>query len=155
MLQLGRALYPNELEKEARRFLPDVQQMQEEFRRRLEEEGFWKASLEPEHRNQHARLLQTLDALSLALCSCVITPVEGEAKGLGEDRVVFAEVPRRSWEDRVSLEIEPLGDGRIMIDQYPFDESPLTVTVPAREIEPHTSQHQAPWILKQFTFLHK
>ena len=46
MLQLGRALYPNELEKEARRFLPDVQQMQEEFRRRLEEEGFWKASLE-------------------------------------------------------------------------------------------------------------
>jgi hypothetical protein len=81
--------------------------------------------------------------------------VEGEAKGLGEDHVVFNEVPRRSWEDRVSLEIKPLGDGRIMIDQYPFDESPLTVTVPARVAEPHTSRHQVPWILKQFTFQRK
>jgi len=68
---------------------------------------------------------------------------------------VFDEVPRRSWEDRVSLEIKPLGDGRIMIDQYPFDESPLTVTVPARVVEPHTSRHQAPWVLKKFTFLRK
>ena len=155
MLQLGRAIYPNELEKEARRFLADVQQMQEEFRRRLVKDRFWEASLEPEQRKPHARLLQTLDALSLALCSCVITPVEGEAKGLGEDHVVFNEVPRRSWEDRVSLEIKPLGDGRIMIDQYPFDESPLTVTVPARVAEPHTSRHQVPWILKQFTFKRK
>ena len=155
MLQLGRAIYPNELEKEARRFLADVQQMQEESRRRLVKDRFWRASLEPEQRKPHARLLQTLDALSLALCSCVITPVEGEAKGLGEDHVVFNEVPRRSWEDRVSLEIKPLGDGRIMIDQYPFDESPLTVTVPARVAEPHTSRHQVPWILKQFTFQRK
>ena len=84
-----------------------------------------------------------------------IAPVEGEAKGLGEDHVVFDEVARRSWEDRVSLEIKPLGDGRIMIDQYPFDESPLTVTVPARVAEPHTWWHQAPRILKQFTFLRK
>ena len=155
ILQLGRAIYPNKLEKEARRFLADVQQMQEEFRRRLGEDRFWQASLEPEQRKPNARLLQTLDALSLALCSAAIAPVEGDAKGLGEDHVVFHEVPRRSWEDRVSLEIKPLGDGRIMIDQYPFDESPLTVTVPARVAEPHTWWHQAPRILKQFTFLRK
>ena len=100
----------------------------------------------------HARLLQTLDAFSLALCSAAITPVEGEAKGFGEDHVVFPEVPRRSWEDRVSVEIKPLGDGRIMIDPYPFDEASLTVSVPARVAQPQTWWHQAPWILKEFTF---
>ncbi len=151
-LLLGRAIYPKELEKESRRFLADVQQMQEEFRRRLEQDRFWQAALEPAQRNPHARLLQTLDAFSLALCSAAITPVEGEAKGFGEDDVVFPEVPRRSWEDRVSLEIKPLGDGRIMIAPYPFDETPLTVSVPARVAQPQTWWRQAPWILKEFTF---
>jgi hypothetical protein len=116
ILQRGRAIYPNELEQDARRFLADVQQMQEGFRRRLGEDSFWQASLKPEARQPHARLLQTLDALSLALCSAAIAPVEGNAKGLGEDHVVLDEVPRRSWEDRVSLEITPVGDGRIMIN---------------------------------------
>ena len=155
ILQLGRAIYPKELEKESRRFLADVRQMQEEFRRRLEEDGFWQASLEPEQRNPHARLLQTLDALSLALCSAAIAPVEGDAKGLGEDHVAFHEMPRRSWEDRVSLEIKPKGNGQIVIDPYPFDEMPLAVSVPAQVAEPHTWWHQAPGILKQFTFLRK
>jgi hypothetical protein len=155
MLQRGQAIYPSTLEKEARRFLADVRHIQEEFRVRLEEDPLWEVSLEPEHRNPHARLLQTLDALSLALCSCVIKPVEGEAKGIGEDYIIFTEVPRRNWADRVSLEVKPLGDGRIIIDQYPFDESPLTVTVPARVVDPHSSRYQTPWILKQFTFLRK
>ena len=155
MLQRGQAIYPSALEKEARRFLADVRHMQEEFRVRLEKDPLWEVSLEPEHRKPHARLLQTLDALSLALCSCVIKPVESEAKGIGEDHIIFTEVPRRNWADRVSLEVKPLGDGRIIIDQYPFDESPLTVTVPARVVDPHTSRYQALWILKQFTFLRK
>ena len=133
---IGRAFYPEEQKEEARRFLDDVQEMQEEFRRRLEQDRFWQAALEPAQRNPHARLLQTLDAFSLALCSAAITPVEGEAKGFGEDHVVFPEVPRRGWEDRVSVEIKPLGDGRIMIDPYPFDEAPLTVSVPARVAQP-------------------
>ena len=155
ILQLGRAIYPKELEQEARRFLADVQEMQEEFRRRLEEDQFWQAALEPEQRNPHARLLQTLDALSLALCAAAIAPVEGDAKGLGEDHVVLHEVPRRSWEERVSVEIKPLGDGRITIDPYPFNEAPLTVSVPARVAEPHAWWPQAPWILKKFTFSRK
>ena len=87
--------------------------------------------------------------------ACFNKPVEGEAKGIGEDHIIFTEVPRRNWADRVSLEVKPLGDGRIIIDQYPFDESPLTVTVPARVVDPHTSRYQALWILKQFTFLRK
>ena len=151
-LLIGWAFYPEEQKEEARRFLNDVQEMQEEFRRRLEQDRFWQAALEPAQRNPHARLLQTLDAFSLALCSAAITPVEGEAKGFGEDHVVFPEVPRRSWEDRVSVEIKPLGDGRIMIDPYPFDEAPLTVSVPARVVQPQTWWRQAPWILKEFTF---
>ena len=151
-LLIGRAFYPEEQKEEARRFLNDVQDMQEEFRRRLEQDEFWQAALEPAQRNPHARLLQTLDAFSLALCSTAITPVEGEAKGFGEDHVVFPEVPRRSWEDRVSVEIKSLGDGRIMIDPYPFDETPLTVSVPARVAQPHTWWQHAPWILKEFAF---
>ena len=155
-LQLSWTLYPKDLEKtEARRFIADVQEMQAGYWRRLEEDSFWRTAIEPEQRNPHARLLQTLDALSLALCSAAIAPVEGEAKGLGEDHIVFPEVARRSWGDRVSLEIKPLSDGRIMIDPYPFDEAPLTVTVPARVAEPHTWWQQVPRILKQFTFQRK
>ena len=155
-LQRGRrALYSKALESEARRFLTNVREMQGAFQRRLEEDSFWRAALEPEQRNPHARLLQTLDAFSLAMCAAAIAPLEGEAKGLGEDHVVFEEVPRRSWEDRVSLELKPLGDGQIVIEPYPFDEAPLTVSVAARVAEPNTWWRQAPRLLKEFTYLRK
>jgi len=147
-LHRGRSLYPKELETEARRFLADVREMQEAFRRRLEEDRFWRAALEPEHRNPHVRLLQTSDVLSLALCSAVIAPVEGEAKGLGEDHVVFHEVPRRSWEDRVSIALKPLGDRRIACDPYPFDQDPLQIVVRARIFDlpaDHSTQFQTWW----------
>ncbi len=155
-LQRGRrSLYSKALESEARRFLADVREMQGAFQRRLEEDSFWRAALEPEQRNPHARLLQTLDAFSLAMCAAVIAPLEGEAKGLGEDHVVFQDVPRRSWEDRVSIELKPAGPGRIVIEPYPFDEAPLTVSVAARVAEPNTSWRQAPRVLKDFTYLRK
>ncbi len=153
-LQRGRrSLYSKELEPEARRFLADVREMQGAFQRRLEEDSFWRAALEPEQRNPHARLLQTLDAFSLAMCAAAIAPLEGEAKGLGDDHVVLEDVPRRSWEDRVSLEIKPLGDGQIGIEPYPFDEAPLTVSVAARVAEANTWWRQAPRLLKEFTFV--
>lgn len=152
-LQRGRATYPKQIETEARRFLADVRQMQEGFRKQVEGDAFWAAALEPEHRYPHARLLQVLDAFSLALCSDIIAPAEGEARGLGEDHVVFRDVPRRSWADRVSIEVQPRGDGRLVVDPYPFDEAPLRISVPARVAEPHTWWRQAPCILKQFTCL--
>ncbi len=155
-LQRGRrSLYSKELEPEARRFLADVREMQGAFERRLEEDSFWRAALEPEQRNPHTRLLQTLDAFSLAMCAAAIAPLEGEAKGLGEDHVVFEDVPRRSWEDRVSIELKPAGDGQIVIEPYPFDEAPLTISVAARVAEPNTSWRQAPRVLKDFTYLRK
>ena len=55
----------------------------------------------------------------------------------------------------MSVEIKPLGDGRIMIDPYPLDEAPLTVSVTARVTEPHTWWRQAPTRLKQSTFVRK
>ena len=53
------------------------------------------------------------------------------------------------------MEIKPLGDGRIMIDPYPFNKAPLTVSVSARVVDPHAGWPQAPWILKEFTFSRK
>ncbi len=154
-LQRTRSAYPKELEAEARRFLADVRTMQESFQERMQRDPFWRAALEPEHRSPHARLLQTLDAFSLALCSDILAPLEGETRGLGEDHLVFHEVPRRTWQDRVSVEVKPLGDGRIAIAPYPFDQEPLTVSVLARVVEPNTWWRQAPWVLKQFTYFRR
>jgi hypothetical protein len=151
-LLVGHSFYPSDQQEEAQRFMSAVREMQGGFRRRLEEDDVGRAACEPEQRMPHARLLQTLDALSLALCSAALAPVAGEAKGLGEDQIVFPEVPRGSWADRVSLAITPLGDGRIKIAPYPFDEAPLTVSVLARVVQPRTWWKQAPWILKRFTF---
>jgi hypothetical protein len=151
-LLVGHAFYPTDQQEEAQRFMSAVREMQNGFQRRLDEDDVWRAACEPEHRMPHARLLQTFDALSLALCSAALAPVAGEAQGLGEDQIVFHEVPRRSWADRVSVAITPLGDGRIRIDPYPFDEAPLTVSVLARVVQPWTWWPQAPWILKRFTF---
>jgi len=89
----------------------------------------------------------------LALCSAVIAPVEGDPKGLGEDNVLFEDVPRQNWRDRVSIEFKPLGGGRIAVHPYPFRTSSLTLSVPSRVVEPHADWRQASWTLKQFTFL--
>jgi hypothetical protein len=59
--------------------------------------------------------------------------VEGVARrGLGQDIVSLWDVPRTSWEDRVSIRIDPADHGRIWIEPYPFDVEPLVVSVPVR-----------------------
>jgi hypothetical protein len=151
-LLAGHTFYPSDQHEEAKRFMSALREMQGGFQRRLKQDAFWKSACGPEQRIPHARLLQTLDALSLALCSAALAPVAGNAQGLGEDQIVLQEVPRRRWADRVSLTITPLGDGRITVDPYPFDVAPLTVSVLARVVQPGTWWPQAPWLLKQFTF---
>jgi len=151
-LQRARSLYPAEQHRPASEFVTAVREMEAVTCRRLDREPLWLEALEPCHRLPHSRLLQTLDALSLTLCSAVIAPARGEAKGLGEDHVVFLDVPRRSWEDRTALDLRPVAPGHLLLDPYPFDESPLTVSVPARLAQPHTPWRGAPWRLKQFTF---
>jgi hypothetical protein len=44
-------------------------------------------------------------------------------------------VPRAGWEDRVTVTVTPLGDGRIALDPYPFDCDPLPLLVPAVAVE--------------------
>ena len=80
---------------------------------------------------------------------------KAKRRGSGRTTSCFMRMPRRKWGDRVALEIKPQGDGRIMVDPFPFDEAPLLVTVPARVAEPQTWWQQAPWILKEFTFHRK
>ncbi len=51
---------------------------------------------------------------------------------LRAETIAAIEVPRRSWEDRVTIRIRPLGERRIACDPSPFDTDPLAVEVPAR-----------------------
>lgn len=78
------------------------------------------------------RMLQVLDTVSLALCGGSTRPL------------TLLEVPRRSWTDRVTVELTSVSDRRVGISPYPFDEDPLPVAFPARIVEPHTRLAGAP-----------
>jgi hypothetical protein len=108
-------------------FLAELRKTQHDLQERLRADPFWREALQ--QRLPHSRLLQILDAFSLALCSAVF----GE-HGLGRDPVVFRDVPSRSWEERVEIAWTPLGDRRVTLSPYPFGEAPLEVTVPARRV---------------------
>lgn len=108
-------------------FLAELRSVQSALEQRLRADAFWRAALE--QRLPHSRLLQILDAFSLALCSAVF----GE-HGLGRDAVVFPDVPGRSWNERVEVHWTPLGGGRVALAPYPFGEAPLTVSVLARRV---------------------
>jgi len=151
-LQRGRSAYPRELEPAARRFIGEMREMQEGFRWRMAGDALWPRALEPEHRLPHARLVQILDALSLALCSDVLLPAAGSASGLGQDALEFADVPRRGWNDRVTLRLQPRGEGRIAIDPYPFAQPELRVAVPARVATAGADWRAAERRLMSFTF---
>jgi len=83
----------------------------------------------------HVKMLQTLDAISLSLCSDILPPLSGETKGLGCDEVEFLDIPRKNWDDRVTLQFHPLGEGIIECDPYPFDEDNLVVPVVVTELD--------------------
>ena len=91
--------------------------------------------LDKENLYQHIRLIQILDGLSLSICSDLIPAREGESKGLGRDEFDLLHVPRKSWEDRVTMRVFPKGERKIGLDPYPFDIDPLLVHVPARIID--------------------
>ena len=88
--------------------------------------------VDPANLDPHGRLVQLLDGLSLSLCSVLIPGRNDEADGLGEDEFELQNVPRRSWEDRVTIEVSPSTERRIILEPYPFDMDPLPVSVPVR-----------------------
>lgn len=70
------------------------------------------------------KLLQAWDTLSLAFCVTTSPP--------GYDPI--DDVPTSIGGPDETLSIDPLGDGAFAIDPYPFEESPLSVTVPSRTV---------------------
>ena len=109
---------------EAKHFVGEQHVLQELLSDRIRNEPQWSAVVEPWHLRPHTRLLQLCDALSLHLCF-----------GGGEQRTL-RDIPRKNWDDRVSLTLCPVGERQIAIDPYPFDQDPLLVTLRARVLEP-------------------
>ncbi len=105
---------------EYRRFLAEQRAIQVNLCARLRQDPVWAQAVEPAHREPHTRLLQLMDALSLLL-------------GFGgEQEKTLAEIPRRHWDDRVTLTWRPGRDRRIICEPYPFDADPLPVFLPVR-----------------------
>ena len=131
----------------ARGFVGEIKEMQDALIARLRKDRTRAAWIDTEHLNPHARLLTLLDGLSLSLCSALIPPRIGTAKGLGDDEFDLLEVPRRSWEDRVTIEVKPATERRIVCEPYPFGVDPLPVVVPARILDWPTepSAHFQSW----------
>jgi len=101
----------------AKRFVAEQREIQERLIAWLREDAIWSAAVRPEHLMPHVRLLQLGDALSLALC-------------FGGDKALKLEgIPRRSWGDRVTLELVPGAARRIVCRPYPFDLDPLPVSI--------------------------
>ena len=119
----------------ARSFVIEMQGIQDELTARLRKDPASAAWVETEHLNPHARLLQLLDGLSLSLCSALVPPSTGEAKGFGDDEFNLLEVPRRSWNDRVTIEMKPVSERRIVCRPYPFSVDPLPIIVPAQILD--------------------
>jgi hypothetical protein len=89
-------------------------------------------------------LLQAFDLLSLYLCTANLGAPAGAQPQLLTDvlsaieqqpggRVIGA-VPLRAGAERVDLLLEPTGDGRVVIDPYPFAEDPVELAVSGRRI---------------------
>ncbi len=111
----------DELE-QARQFVAEQKALQGEFIARLRKDAGWASAADPQNLNPHVRLLQVADALSLWLCFG------------GKVERTLAGIPRKSWEDRVALELSPLRS-KIVCRPYPFDRDPLPVVLRARVLE--------------------
>ncbi|MFC7138844.1 DUF3891 family protein [Halosimplex aquaticum] len=71
------------------------------------------------------RRLQAWDELSLAFCVTADPPGYDEIEG----------VPTTGARDGAALSITPVGTDEYRVDPYPFDESPLDVSVPLRRVD--------------------
>lgn len=129
------------------RFLGELSALEAELRRGVESRGQadW---LAPDLLLPHVRLLQLTDALSLALCSRLLASVDGANRGFGEDRLAFEAVPRAHWRDRVALRLVPAGEGRVVVEPYPFDRDGLEVTIPCKRfpvLPPGETRSDSAW----------
>ena len=148
--------FNEEKHKNAKNFIAEIENLQAELIAKVKSNPDCVLWLEEKHLNPHARFLQLMDGLSLSLCSNLIPPSEGEAKGLGEDEFDLLEVSRNNWGDRVKITIKPLGEKRIVCEPYPFDTDPLPVFVPARIFDlpvEKSSNFQTHWHSQQIQLI--
>lgn len=111
---------------EAKEFVAEQHALQNSLVNRIKAGPEWAAAVEPWHLHPHIRLLQLCDALSLHLCFG------------GDKERTLSEIPRKTWDDRVSLTIRPTGERQIAVDPYPFDQNPLPITLRTRVLPPDT-----------------
>ena len=144
--------FSDEKLKNAQNFVTEIEDLQTELIDKIKSSPECVSWLDEKHLNPHARFLQILDGLSLSLCSNLISPIEGEATGLGEDEFNLLEVPRTKWDDRVRINIKPIDERKIVCSPYPFDIDPLPVFMPATILDlpiEKSSQFQKYWHSKQ------
>lgn len=119
-------------------FVAEMERQQQELKARLNKDSSASTWLAEDCLYPAVRLLQALDALSLALCSGVIADQDGRRVGPGQSRFRLIGVPRRGWDDLVDIQVSPGSDAfsadgfSIALSPYPFDTEPLEVTVPAK-----------------------
>ena len=129
-------------------FLDELSALQEGWIQTLAAEEETKTWIEPETLRPHARMLQVLDGLSLGFTSSLIPASTGANLGLGQDSYELREVPRTSWDDRVTIHVTPTAGNGVILDPFPFDIDPLVVRVPAKAIDadgPVDESFQARW----------
>jgi len=144
----GKRTYPDPVHQSASQFLAELRATQRMLEKRIAQQPYGQAALDPALSHPHARLLQILDALSLALCSATLV-----SPGLGRGPLRLTQVPRRSGLDLVDLQVTPLEPGTLCLHPYPFDKAPLQVAVPARCVPPQTWWRQVPPTLLQFILI--
>ncbi|MCB1064271.1 MAG: DUF3891 family protein [Verrucomicrobiae bacterium] len=116
-------------------FLEELRVLQADWKETLSVDEETRGWIEPETLKPHVRMLQILDGLSLGLTSALIPSRSGPSRGLGRDTFELREVPRASWEDRVTIDVRPVSENRVVLDPYPFDLDPLVVRVPVRKFD--------------------
>ncbi len=139
-------LFPGKRE-EAVEFVSELETLRRKWVEELRADETTASWVDPVNLDTHGRLLQLLDGMSLSLSSALVPARNGHAKGLGQDEFELTHVPRRSWEDRVTIDVLPQAGRRIVLDPYPFDMDPLPVGVPTRvfDLPAERSAHFATW----------
>jgi len=114
-----------------RSFLEDLATIQQGLRKRTAADERMAGAERGRHLFANARLVQHLDALSLVI-------------GLHDmDDHIVRDVPRASWDDRISMVWTRRGRSTIVIQPYPFIIDPLPVSMPARIVEAEASRRPA------------
>jgi hypothetical protein len=105
------------------RFLAGQRNLQEElYQSILADPGLTADEVRGTRIEDHFRLLQAVDNLSLL--SCV---------SYGEPATLLHPLPLKNGRSQ-EVRVTSLGERRFCLDPYPFDESPLTVMFPARHV---------------------